>query len=101
MKETTCYNSSNCFNLVVVLGVYENFTQSVHDFALYFIYLFFTDHNALFILFYFIILLYNTVLVLPYIDMNLPRVFCFVEWYLPFGERYLANVLPIIIRKSH
>ena len=75
MKETTCYNSSNCFNLVVVLGVYENFTQSVHDFALYFIYLFFTDHNALFILFYFIILLYNTVLVLPYIDMNLPQVY--------------------------
>ena len=73
----------------------------------YFIYSFF-EGNALhfFFLFYFI-LLYNTILVLPYIDMNQPRVYMssqswkgFIRMSEKFGTSFEINIFLVQFRIS-
>ena len=57
-----------------------------------------SNHLILYIPFFFFnfyfyfILLYNTVLVLPYIDMNPPRVFWIISIYFKFTEYFITDL---------
>ena len=62
--------------ILLNLEVYKTFKNKINLKPILFIYLFFN--------FYFI-LLYNTVLVLPYIDMNPPRVYTSSQSWIPLS----------------
>ena len=79
-------------NISLSLHVYKDrlvstYILSIHDisfsFYLFIFILLFLIFNFIFLKFYFIFKLYNIVLVLPYINMNLPQVYtCSPSWTL-------------------